>query len=430
MTKQAIKGAVGELNVGKRTLFIRDNLEILRGMNSNSVDLIYLDPPFNSKKQYSAPIGSPAYGAKFKDAWSLEDVDMAWLGQIAEKSPPLATVISAAGLVSGKGNKAYLIFMGARLVEMHRILKDTGSIYLHCDQTMSHSLKMVMDAIFGDKNFRNEIVWGYKTGGVPNTRGAFARKHDTILFYAKGKNKFNMLCQKSYVPTLPEPHTPSGKRLGVERDKITKYRMVRMRDHWVNTGIMPGEDVKELYRNDRERTGYPTQKPLSLLRRIINASTDEGDVVLDPFCGCATAMVAAEGERRQWVGIDISSSAQDLVRLRLQDAQDMHVEKGVWKQVTVRKDVPVRTDAGDLTVNPKEYKHELYGEQDGKCNGCRNEFPFQNMTVDHVVPTSRGGQEIKSNLQLLCGMCNSIKGARTMEDLLARLKKKGTLTSF
>ena len=146
-------------NWKNRTLWTGDNLNIMRGMNSDTVDLIYLDPPFNSNRNYSAPIGSKAAGAAFKDTWTLSDIDNAWHGEVADRDPILYTIIDAAGLSHGKGMKSYLIMMAVRLLEMRRLLKETGSIYLHCDPTAGHYLKMLMDAIFGARNFQNEIVW-------------------------------------------------------------------------------------------------------------------------------------------------------------------------------------------------------------------------------------------------------------------------------
>lgn len=148
-------------------------------------DLIYLDPPFNSKHNYAAPIGSRAAGAAFKDTWTLQDVDMAWWGEIAETNASLYKALGAAKHTAGKSAMSYLIYMAVRILEMRRILKDTGSIYLHCDPTMSHYLKMVLDAVFGIKNFRNEIIWCYTGPGSPNLR-QFSRKHDVILWYSGG----------------------------------------------------------------------------------------------------------------------------------------------------------------------------------------------------------------------------------------------------
>jgi len=189
--------------------------------------------------------------------------------------------------------------------------------------------------------------------------------------------------------------------------------------------------------NAKERTGYPTQKPLALLNRIIKASSNPGDVVLDPFCGCATACVAAEQLEREWIGIDISPAAETLLKRRLHKAQDED-EKGE-KKVLIKKnkdagkhiDIEVlrypadRTDSETLSVNKKEVKHTLFGQQEGICKGCLLPFPYRNFTIDHIRPVSKGGQDIESNLQLLCGACNSTKGNRTMEELIADLTKEG-----
>ena len=161
-------------NFKNRTLWTGDNLHIMRGLNSETVDLIYLDPPFNSNRNYAAPIGSKAAGAAFKDTWTLSDVDLAWHGEIAEASPALYRVIDAAREAHGRGMQSYLIRMAVRLLEMKRLLKDTGSVYLHCDPTASHYLKLVMDAVFGAGCFRSEITWrrtnakGQAFMGYPN----------------------------------------------------------------------------------------------------------------------------------------------------------------------------------------------------------------------------------------------------------------------
>ena len=168
-------------NWANRTLWTGDNLDIMRGMNSESVDLIYLDPPFNSNRNYAAPIGSEAAGAAFKDTWTLNDVDEAWHGEIADRDPTLYAIIDAAGYAHGKGMKSYLIMMAVRLMEMRRILKDTGSIYLHCDSTASHYLKTLMDAVFGAGRFRNEVVW--RRNSSHNDATAFGRVGDRLLFY-------------------------------------------------------------------------------------------------------------------------------------------------------------------------------------------------------------------------------------------------------
>ena len=155
-----------------RTIFTGDNLDVLRGFNSGCVDLIYLDPPFNSRREYSAPVGSKAAGAAFADTWHWDDVDAAWLGEVADAEPRVAAVVEAAGTVHGRGMKSYLLMMGVRLLELRRVLKPTGSIWLHCDPTANSYLRLLMDAVFGKSNFRNEIVWCY-TGSNSPTRGRF-----------------------------------------------------------------------------------------------------------------------------------------------------------------------------------------------------------------------------------------------------------------
>ena len=146
-------------NFADKTVWTGDNLDILRGLNSACVDLIYLDPPFNSNRNYAAPVGSAAAGAAFKDTWTLSDLDVAWMGLIADEQPAMYQVLQTAGITHGRGMQSYLCMMAVRLLEMRRVLKDTGSIYLHCDPTASHYLKMLMDSIYGQRNFRSEIIW-------------------------------------------------------------------------------------------------------------------------------------------------------------------------------------------------------------------------------------------------------------------------------
>ena len=173
-------------NFADKTIWTGDNLDILRGMNSESVDLIYLDPPFNSNRNYAAPVGSKAAGAAFQDTWHLSDLDVAWMGLIADEQPGMYAVLQAAGLTHGKGMQSYLCMMAVRLLEMRRGLKETGSIYLHCDPTASHYLKLLMDAVFGAGNFRSEITWKRTTAHSSANR--FGPNYDTILFYTKSES--------------------------------------------------------------------------------------------------------------------------------------------------------------------------------------------------------------------------------------------------
>ena len=279
-------------------------------MNSECVDLIYLDPPFNSNRTYEAPIGSQAAGATFKDAWTLDDVDMHEHGELADRNPAAYAVIEAAWQAHGKGMQAYLIFMAVRLIEMHRVLKPTGSIYLHCDPTASHYLKMLMDSLFGRSTFKNEIAWCYRKWSV--MAGQFVRNHDVVLFYAGEDHTFN--------PQFVDPSPGTMKRWKGRRQQAVFVDGIRQATSSRDKAQSPCPDwweISVLNANAKERTGYPTQKPLALLDRILKASSDPGDMVLDPFCGCATALVVADRLSRQWAGIDLSPLAVKLVDDRI-----------------------------------------------------------------------------------------------------------------
>ena len=406
------------MNVKNRTLFIADNLDIMRGMDSETVDLIYLDPPFNTKKQYKAPIGSPAEGAQFKDIWTDEDVKDGWYSVVAEQYPNIHQIIQAAQHTYDHSMMIYLMAMSIRLFEMHRLLKDTGSIYLHCDPTASHYLKLIMDAIYGKNNFRNEIVWHYYNGSS-NTKKYYARKHDIIYFYVKtNKNTFDdIAAREPYAENSNWVKHPESYGAGYKANPHGK----RMHDVW----RMPS-----LNNMSKERTGYPTQKPLALLDRIIQASSNVDDVILDPFCGCATACVAAEKLQRQWIGIDISPAAETITKIRLEEASEQGAlfSPITMSDVIVTSDPPERTDPKDpkqlKLPNYQVHKNDLYGQQAGNCNGCKRHFEIQNFTVDHILPVSQGGTDHPANLQLLCNNCNSVKGTGTQEELIQKLKDK------
>lgn len=492
------------MNVENRTIFEGDNLHILRGLDSEIIDLIYLDPPFNSNRIYEAPIGSDAAGAAFKDAWTLSDLDNAWHGELAEEQPALYSAISASGETHGKSMKSYLIMIAVRMIEMKQVLKETGSIYLHCDPTASHYLKMVMDSVFGGNNFRNEIVWQRASGrakGSQHKSKSLGRDTDNILHYSKSENflhnavnrplteaeiqeKFPLVdenkrryntatpifCQPSMGdrPNLcyeykgvVNPH-PSGWRVSkeklIEMDKAgyiiwregkrplrkayaDEYKGKPIGSLWTDIPIAAGN----------ERTGYPTQKPLKLLERIIKASSNRGDLVLDPFCGCATTCIAAESLQRQWIGIDISPKAIELLKLRLERDLNLTEDTGILGQVIHRTTPPTRSDPSeprqihfeglfsvkdaDLAENLsqrdlwrfKTDKHILFGTQEGKCAGCKSEYHFRNLTIDHRDPRSKGGSDHLGNLQLLCNWCNSVKGDRPQAYLDKRLKEEGIL---
>ena len=430
------------MNFQNRTLFIADNLDIMRGMDDETVDLIYLDPPFNTKKTFKVPIGSPAEGAEFKDIWTDEDIRFEWHGEIAEQNEELYQIIRASEFICNKSMKIYLTAMAVRLFEMRRILKPTGSIYLHCDPTASHYLKMVMDGLFRRRNFRNEIVWCYTQGGRP--KKDFPRKHEIILRYTKStKTVFNANSIKVDYELYSSNSSDSFTKVDENgryykevfgSDRKKKYR------YYKDEGIVPYDwwIIPKLTGRTaaarKEYTGYPTQKPLSLLERIIKASSNEGDVVLDPFCGCATACVAAERLDRQWIGIDISPSAETITKLRLSEEVDKNA--GLWdpfQDVKVLTTPPIRTSAPTPTRQMQlpaahTHKHALFGQQEGKCNGCLLMFQFRNMTIDHITPQSRGGTDHIGNLQLLCNACNSTKWTRSQEEFIEKLIEQGIRT--
>ena len=405
---------MGVCNVPNRTIFEGDNLDVMRGINDECIDLIYLDPPFNSNRNYAAPIGSKAAGAAFKDTWDLTDVDEAWHNEIAETDLPLYKIIDASQHSHGSGMKSYLIMMAVRLLEMRRILKSTGSIYLHCDPTASHYLKLLMDAVFGVQNFRNEIIWTY-VASPSTTVKDFPRKHDTVLRYTKsGEWTFN-------ADDIRIPYAESSvnrAKYAANASQVLAGTQIVLKPGG-KIPPTPWTDITQAYRHRSQYVGYPTQKPLALLERIIKASSNVGDWVLDPFCGCATTCIAAERLDRQWIGIDLSPLAVKLVEQRARN--ELGLMGGI--QAISRSDIPKRTDR-EPAPPLSESKVVLYGTQAGHCNGCGTHFMQRNLTVDHIVAQSKGGTSHLDNLQLLCGHCNSLKGNRPMEYLRARLARE------
>jgi len=301
----------------RNQLIYGDNLKALRALAPESVDLIYLDPPYNSKRDYNCTFGSVAQSKAFTDTWTWGVDDERHLRELQNLAPSTCALLDALGRVLPKrGLYPYLVAMSVRLVEMHRVLKDTGSIYLHVDPTASHYLKLVMDQIFGGGNFRNEVIWHYNTGGV--SKSTYAKKHDVILYYVKTSKAEFELPREAFRTDATDHFNLVDKdgrayRIRVSNNKEYRYYKDEGR------GVHDVWDIDSVNASGHERLGYPTQKPLALLERIIKASSNEGDVVLDPYMGSGTTIEAAAALGRKWVGIDVTHHAVATTVNRLKD---------------------------------------------------------------------------------------------------------------
>lgn len=329
----------------RNVLYNGDNLRILRHrIASESVDLIYLDPPFNSKQDYNILYkerdGSrPTAQIKaFTDTWTWDQAaQAAYRDAIEHGTENVASTMEAFKNALGPTDMlAYLSMMAPRLIELHRVLRPSGSIFLHCDPTASHYLKVLMDAVFGGKNFRNEIVWHYSGWNKRLTRH-FERRHDIVLFYgmSKGEHVFNSYTlpwesKEQYVKIRKQKlHIDSKGREYVLSDAGSGKRVRRYIEEAMSYGRPVDDvwDIDKVNNSAKEGVNYPTQKPLALLERIVAAASDEGDTVLDPFCGCGTAIDAAQSLNRKWIGIDITQLAIDVVRDRLQKRYGPEIEE-------------------------------------------------------------------------------------------------------
>lgn len=355
------------------TLFFGDNLEVLRDrVPDNSVDLIYLDPPFNSKAVYNilykTPVGGDAQVRAFEDFWGWEkDGAAKALDDLSRRDAMTFNVLKALQVVLGRSDlMAYLAMMAVRLVELKRVLKPEGSIYLHCDPTACHYLKIVLDAVFGGFGFVNQITWKRSHAHNDGAQGSkhYGRISDVILFYSQSPHRawttqytpydqayidrdYRRLDEDGRRYRLDNIQGPGGAEKGnpfyevmgvsrhwrYSRDRMKKLidegRIIQTRPGAVPQlkrylDEMPGVAAQEIWADipiisnrSKEHLGYPTQKPLALLQRIISASSREGDVVLDPFCGCGTAIHAAETLNRQWIGMDVSYVAIQVIEDRL-----------------------------------------------------------------------------------------------------------------
>ncbi|MFF9910678.1 DNA methyltransferase [Streptomyces sp. NPDC013457] len=359
----------------RNKLYYGDNLDLLReNIESNSVDLVYLDPPFNSNRSYNVLFKeksgseSPAQIEAFGDTWMWSHETEILFADLMNGNAPNAVKDALEAMRKLLGDNdvlAYLVMMSARLIELHRVLNSTGALYLHCDPTASHYLKIILDAIFGPKNFRNEIVWK-RTASKGDAKVRYGRNHDIILFYSKTSDlsftaqttphsdeyraRFRFDDHDGRGPYQdapldspnPRPNLTfeykgvlppnNGWRVNLEEMKrldddnrliFPKKEGARIRRK-LYLGEQPGVpmgdvwgDIAPLNSQASERLGYPTQKPLTLLERIIASSSKPGDLVLDPFCGCGTSIDAAQKNGRRWIGMDVTTLAIDLIDARL-----------------------------------------------------------------------------------------------------------------
>ncbi len=429
-------------NFENRTLFQGDNLPFLQGLNSATVDLIATDPPFNKSKDFHATPNSLAAGSRFTDRWRWDtDVHEWWVDAIQDDNPKAWWVIQSARETYGPDMAAFLCWLGVRLMECYRILKPTGSLYLHIDHTAHAYTKALLDAIFGKEQFRNELIWykGYR--GTPK-QGNWQMEHETLLYYSKGGAVV-------WNDTYAEYKDDRLARYNQVDEKGERYALIKRRRadgtiYYGKTypqGKKAGNvlEVPILAATAKERTGYPTQKPLALYERIIRASSNPGDMVPDPFCGCATTPVAAESLGRQWIGMDLWEGCHGIIIDRLNAA------KQIWRPEDVRLVTipPERTDDADMAaphlqqIERRRERRPLFSKEQMKailiekwgavCWGCGFEPPNsddRHFDLDHNLPKASGGTNDLDNRAILCRPCNGRKSNTLTLDGLRRANRR------
>ena len=416
-----------------RTLFIEDNIKVLSVIKDNTVDLIYIDPPYNSRKQYKDPLKEKT--TFFKDIFTMNDVNKEWFAYLSKKHKKVYELINAVGIINGQDHKAYTVIMAVRLIEMHRILKDTGSIYIQCDNSMVHTLKILMDSIFGKNNFINGIVWQRQVAkkGSQYEKRSYGESLDHILFYSKKKNKHYFkipIIRKRTEKELKEKydrkdqygffttdHITGTRSLGIrknlkypykgyipeygwlmEKEKLIEFDR-NNRIYWSNTGKPYRKYYKEYDKGIEainlweymkltkfEKQEYKTQKPITLLERVIKASSKKGQIVLDAFAGCTTACVASEKLGRKWIGIDIGKRAEKMLKNRLKK----ELKNFDISTINIKYQSPVK--AKNISKRDlKSLKDILFGNQRGLCNLCKKDTRYELMECDHIKTKSQGG---------------------------------------
>lgn len=449
-------------------LYYGDNLQILRDkIQTESVDLIYLDPPFNSKANYNVIFktksgkDSPSQIQAFEDTWKWNTESEMVYSQILGVGDRIADVLKGLREAIGENDMmAYITMMSIRLIELHRVLKPTGSLYLHCDPTASHYLKIILDAIFRPENFRNEILWKRTTHHSDGKR--YGRIHDVILFYTKSEkycwNKVYMPYTEEYVETWYKNKDSDGRRWmsdniiaskGLKGGGYTyEYNGVTRR-FWMpltkmkeldNAGLilktkfgnvprfkryldtMQGLAVQDMWTDinainskSKERMGYPTQKPITLLERIIKASSNESDVVLDPFCGCGTAIHASQKLNRKWIGIDVTHLAVRLIEDRMKEAFGVKLDV---------QGVPTTFESAQALADDDKFQFEAWAVT--RINGI---MPNQKKGKDRGID-GRGyipiGNDLKGTPKY-AKVIVSVKGGNNIGPAMVR-DLKGTVT--
>lgn len=440
------------IDLKNRTLYFGDNLNILENIPDDVFDLIYLDPPFNSNRNYNVlfkegKIDSSAQIHAFEDTWEWTDDTVRLFERLTQdKNPEIALLInSLTEFIGHNSMMAYLVNMTARLIPLRRVLKSTGSIYLHCDPTASHYLKIIMDVIFDKENFRNEIIWHKNSGGIGRT--AFSKRHDTILFYSKSNNYF--YDGKAIGELREQERGTFGGYFGKDEDG-REYREVRkagkVYKYYMDEPRNP-EDVWEVSqipeRDTTERLGYPTQKPEALLERIIKASSKEGDWILDPFCGCGTAVAVAERLKRNWVGIDISMLAINVIAKRMTEhfpRTNINIDgipmdyEGAKK--LAEKDKYAFQDWAISLIGANPPGGEAKKGADQGIDGIilfrdKAEFDDPNPKLKKILVQVKGGHHTRANISTLIGDISREDAPMgvfiTLNDPTAQMKKEANL---
>lgn len=419
-------------------LYYSDNLDALRRhVKDETVDLVYLDPPFNSKADYNTFFaeadGTPSEAQikAFGDSWKWDlSASRAFVETVAQGGRVADALNAFQKFLGNSDMLAYLAMMAPRLVELRRVLKPTGSIYLHCDPTASHYLKMLVDAVFGPKNFRREIIWrsGWVSGFKTKTRN-WVRNHDTLLYCLKdNRSQFTFNKDLAY-----KPHDEGYKRRGGGENP----KGVAIDDVWDEVALY-SPWIKSF---SKEKLGYPTQKPEALLERIITVSSNEGDVILDPFCGCGTTIAAAHRLKRRWIGIDITHLAINLIRHRLISAHGESVKanfKVVGEPVTVSEaEELAKTDKyqfqiwalGLVGARPLELKKGADRGIDGRL------YFFEGPSeTQEIIFSVKGGHTGSGDVRDLRGVIERQKAAIgvliSWQDSTAEMRKEAASAGF